>query len=323
MMAHHLPGQGNPMNTIQAFEAVSGPGLPESDEVLAHRIARWTVGENKVEALVPGLTLHRWETPTAPTSYSLAPSICLIGQGRKRVVLGEESFVYDAHNFLITSLDLPVVAQILEASPERPYLGLTLELDLPVIAQLMVENDSAPVTAKAHRLGMAVSRVSAPLLDAFGRLIDLQGQPQDIAPLAPLIKKEIFYRLLVGDQGSRLRQIASAESHGYQIARAIDWLKANYQSSFKVEDLAGKAGLSVSAFHAHFRAMTAMSPLQYQKRLRLNEARRLMLMNRVDASTAAFSVGYESPSQFSREYSRMFGAPPVRDIRNLTQAPAN
>jgi AraC-like DNA-binding protein len=239
----------------------------------------------------------------------LAPSICLIGQGRKRLFLGEDSYAYDAHRFLITSVDLPVVAQIIEASREKPYLGLTMELDLRMIARLMLDHDMPSSRPSKDRLGIAVSKVSMPLLE----------HPGDIPALAPLVQQEILYRLLRGEQGPRLRQITSIGNHGYQIARAIDWLKENFSKPVKVEELAGKAGLSVSAFHNHFRSMTAMSPLQFQKRMRLNEARRLMLAEHLDASRAAFEVGYESPSQFSREYSRLFGAPPMRDIKNLVQ----
>jgi AraC-like DNA-binding protein len=286
---------------------------------LAERIARWTAGKEILETRIPGLNLHRWETPTEPVSYMLPPSICLIGQGRKRLFLGEETYVYDTHRFLITSVDLPVVTQVIEASHDKPYLGLTMELDLRAIAQLMVSSDIPATRPPKGSLGIAVSTLSTPLLDAFKRLIDLLDQPDDIPTLAPLVQQEIFYRLLVGEQGSRLRQITSAGNHGYQIARAIDWLKANFSKPIKVEELANKAGLSLSAFHNHFRSTTAMSPLQYQKRMRLNEARRLMLTEHVDASKAAFEVGYESPSQFSREYSRLFGAPPMRDINNLLQ----
>ncbi|HYA71940.1 MAG TPA: AraC family transcriptional regulator, partial [Roseiarcus sp.] len=178
------------------------------------------------------------------------------------------------------------------------------------------------VRAPRDCLGIAVSKVSPPLRDAFLRLLGLLAHPQDIPALAPLIKQEIFYRLLTGEQGPRLRQSISAESHGYQIARTIDWLKDNYRKPFKVEDLAAKAGLSASAFHNRFRAVTAMSPLQFQKRMRLSEARRLMFTQHMDASTAAFEVGYESPSQFSREYRRLFGGPPLRDIRGLNQVSA-
>jgi AraC-like DNA-binding protein len=286
---------------------------------LAARIARWTAGKNLHESLIPGLNLHRWETPTEPTSYMLAPSICLIGQGRKRLFLGEDTYVYDKHRYLITSVDLPVVTQIIEATPEKPYLGLTMEMDLRVIAQLMLDNHMSSTHQPKDRRGIAVSEVSTPLLDAFNRLLDLLEHPNDISALAPLIQREIFYRLLQGEQGSRLRQITSIGNHGYQIAKAINWLKENFSEPVKVEELAGKAGLSVSAFHNHFRSTTAMSPLQFQKRMRLNEARRLMLTEHIDASRAAFEVGYESPSQFSREYSRLFGAPPMRDIKSFVQ----
>jgi AraC-like DNA-binding protein len=286
---------------------------------LAERIARWTEGKNRLDTRIPGLNLHRWEAPTEPTSYMLAPSICLIGQGRKRLFLGEETYIYDAHRFLITSVELPVVTQVIEASGDKPYLGLTMELDLRVIAQLMLARDMPSARPPKERLGVAVSKVSAPVLEAFNRLLGLLEQPDDISALAPLIKQEIFYRLLTGEQGPRLRQISTVGNHGYQISRAIDWLKENFSKPVKIEELASRAGMSLSAFHSHFRAMTAMSPLQFQKKMRLNEARRLMLTEQIDASQAAFEVGYESPSQFSREYSRLFGAPPMRDIKSFVQ----
>jgi AraC-like DNA-binding protein len=289
----------------------------EEREGLARRIARWTSRDNAVDTSIQGLSLHRWSAPTEPTSHMLPPSICLIGQGRKRLFLGNDAYVYDAHRFLITSVDLPVVTQTVEASSEEPYLGLTLELDLRAIAQLMLGQNMPPLRPSEERLGIAVSEVTAELSDAFNRLLDLLECPDDIPALAPLVKQEIFYRLLRGEQGPRLRQITNAGNRGYQVSLAIDWLKENFSKPVKMEELASKAGLSLSAFHNHFRAMTAMSPLQYQKRMRLNEARRLMLTNRIDASRAAFKVGYESPSQFSREYSRQFGAPPARDIKNL------
>lgn len=166
---------------------------------------------------------------------------------------------------------------------------------------------------------MATGEVTLPLLNAFQRLIDLLAEEQDIPILSPVIQREIIYRLLVGDQGARLRQIASVRSQSHQIARAIDWLKGNFTQPLRIEDLATQARMSTSTFHHHFRSMTALSPLQYQKQLRLREARRLMLMEYLDATTAAFQVGYESPSQFSREYNRLFGAPPLRDVTNLRQ----
>ncbi|MBD3642062.1 MAG: AraC family transcriptional regulator [Marinobacter sp.] len=289
---------------------------------LARKIDLLTADSNRLDTDVQGLSLHRWEHPTEPTSYMLAPSICLIGQGRKQVVVGEDTFVYDASHFLITSIDLPVVSRILEASPESPYLGLTMEIDLRTLSQLVLEHPIPSERSEADSLGIAVSSVNGPLLDAFNRLLDLLNHPEDIAALAPLIQREICYRLLMGEQGTRLRHIAASGQHGYRVVRTIEWLKQHYSESMKIEDMASRAGLSVSAFHHHFRAMTSMTPLQFQKRMRLSEARRLMLTEHLDASRAAFQVGYESPSQFSREYSRMFGAPPMQDIRRLVQQSA-
>ena len=289
------------------------------DNKLSGLIASLIGQKARIDTDVPGLSLHRWTEPTDPTSYMLAPSICLIGQGRKRLFLGEETFIYDAEHFLITSVELPVVTQIIEASPEKPYLGLTMELDLRLISQLMIDNQITPDKKQTDRCGIGVSRLPGNLKDAFCRLLGLASQPEDIEPLAPLIQQEIFYRLLKSDQGPRLRNITSNANHGYQIARTIEWLKENFSKPVKVEDLASNSGMSVSAFHNHFRSMTAMSPLQFQKKMRLNEARRLMLAEHLDASKAAFEVGYESPSQFSREYSRLFGAPPMKDIRQLSQ----
>jgi len=247
------------------------------------------------------------------------PSICLVAQGAKRVLLGDDTYVYDAHHYLITAVHLPTVVQIIEANREKPYLGLRLKLDQREISQLMVDSNlPLPRTQQSSR-GMATGEVTLPLLTAFQRLIDLLAEEQDIPILAPIIQREIIYRLLVGDQGARLRQIASTGSQSNQIARAIDWLKGNYTQPLRIDDLAKQVNMSTSTFHHHFRTLTAMSPLQYQKWLRLNEARRLMLVEPLDATTAAFQVGYESASQFSREYSRLFGTSPLRDITNLRQ----
>jgi len=290
-------------------------------ESLGKRIARWTEQEERLETAVPGLGLFRREQPTEPVSGMYEPSICLIAQGAKRVTLGEDTFVYDAHHYLITSVHLPTVVQIIEASRDKPYLGLRLKFDQREISQLMADSNlPAPRTQQSGR-GMATGEVNLPLLTAFHRLIDLLGEPQDIPILAPIIQREIIYRLLVGDQGARLRQIASAGSQSHQIARAIEWLKVNFMRPLRIDELAEQARMSTSTFHHHFRSMTALSPLQYQKQLRLQEARRLMLSERVDAASAAFQVGYESPSQFSREYNRLFGAPPLRDVTKLREVP--
>jgi len=294
-------------------------GREAARSALVERIARWTAEQDHLLTPIPALTLRRYEAPTEPTSYMHEPSICMVAQGSKRVLLGEDVYVYDAHHFLITSVDLPVVAQVIEASKEKPWLGLMLKLDPREIARLMVDSNLPSPRARQAGRGMAVSEVSLPLLDAFQRLIDLLDAPDDIPVLAPLIQREILYRLLMSEQGPRLRQIGATGSQSRQIARAIDWLKGNFKQPLRVDDLAAHARMSPSNFHHHFRALTAMSPLQFQKWLRLHEARLLMLTERLDAATAAFQVGYESPSQFSREYSRLFGAPPLRDIKGLHQ----
>ncbi|EHR0757277.1 TPA: AraC family transcriptional regulator N-terminal domain-containing protein [Vibrio parahaemolyticus] len=286
---------------------------------LAKLIDRWTGNANQYDTPISGLRFSRWTTPTPPTSYTHNPSICLIAQGRKRVLLGEESFIYDANHFLISSVDLPIIANIIEASEEQPYLGLIMELDLTEISQLIVDSELAFTQAKEAQKGIAVGELSESLLDAFVRLAELLDEGQNIKILAPIIKREIFYRLLMSEQGTRLHQIVTAGSHSHQIAKAIDWLKNNFVKPLSVGDLASYTGMSKSSFYTHFRSMTSMTPLQFQKKLRLSEARRLMLTENLDAMAATFKVGYESPSQFSREYSRLFGAPPSKDIKSLRE----
>ncbi|MBM5099424.1 AraC family transcriptional regulator [Vibrio parahaemolyticus] len=295
------------------------PSRAFATQKLAKLIGRWTGDANQYDTPISGLRFSRWTTPTPPTSYTHNPSICLIAQGRKRVLLGEESFIYDANHFLISSVDLPIIANIIEASEEQPYLGLIMELDLNEISQLIVDSELAFTQAKEAQKGIAVGELSESLLDAFVRLAELLDEGQNIKILAPIIKREIFYRLLMSEQGTRLHQIVTAGSHSHQIAKAIDWLKNNFVKPLSVGDLASYTGMSKSSFYTHFRSMTSMTPLQFQKKLRLSEARRLMLTENLDAMAATFKVGYESPSQFSREYSRLFGAPPSKDIKSLRE----
>ncbi len=295
------------------------PSRAFATQKLAKLIDRWTGDANQYDTPISGLRFSRWTTPTPPTSYTHNPSICLIAQGRKRVLLGEESFIYDANHFLISSVDLPIIANIIEASEEQPYLGLIMELDLTEISQLIVDSELAFTQSKEAPKGIAVGELSESLLDAFVRLAELLDEGQNIKILAPIIKREIFYRLLMSEQGTRLHQIVTAGSHSHQIAKAIDWLKNNFVKPLSVGGLASYTGMSKSSFYTHFRSMTSMTPLQFQKKLRLSEARRLMLTENLDAMAATFKVGYESPSQFSREYSRLFGAPPSKDIKSLRE----
>jgi len=286
---------------------------------LCQSIARYTEYGDLYTTAIPGLSLFRREEPTEPFSGMYEPSICMAVQGAKRVILGDDTFVYDSHRYLITSVDLPTIVQIIEASPDMPYLGLRLKFDLKEISQLMVDSNLPQPRSQQSSRGMATGEMTQQLVNAFVRLIDLLDDEKDIPILAPVIQREIIYRLLVGDQGERLRQIATAGSQSQHIAKAIGWLKSNYSKSISMDDLAALTNMSVSTFHHHFRSLTALSPLQFQKQLRLQEARRLMLAERMDAANAAFQVGYESPSQFSREYNRLFGAPPLRDISKLRQ----
>jgi len=302
-------------------QAVNHTNVADSMEAaldaLRKSIARWTEKGSQPECAIPGLSLYRRDEPSQPTSYMQEAGVCLITQGVKRVLLGDDTYMLDVRHFLITSVDLPTVIQVIEASREKPYLSLIMKIDQHELSQLMADSNlPAPRPQQASR-GMAIGEVSLPLLSAFHRLIDLLAEPQDIPILAPIIQREISYRLLVSDQGIRLRQMASVRSQSRQISRAIDWLKGNFTRPLHIDDLAKQVNMSTPTFHHHFRTLTAMSPLQYQKWLRLNEARRLMLIESLDAASAAFQVGYQSPSQFSREYSRLFGDSPMRDITGL------
>ncbi|MGE9292735.1 MAG: AraC family transcriptional regulator N-terminal domain-containing protein [Puniceicoccales bacterium] len=275
------------------------------------------------DTIIPGLSLYHTEQPTEPATGMYEPSICMVVQGAKQIFLGEEKIVYDESNYLLTSLHLPTTFQVYQASKEKPYLGLRLLLDLKEVAQMMAGSDLPPPREQQSHLGMSVGETTVPIINAVRRLVQLLQDEADIPIMAPIIQKEIIYRLLSSDQGMKLRQIASSGSQSNQVSKAIIWLKDHFADPINVDELARVVGMSKSTFHQHFRAMTNYSPLQYQKQLRLQEARRLMLMEHKDAASAAFEVGYESPSQFSREYSRQFGAPPLRDISTLRQLAAS
>ncbi|ABA88332.1 helix-turn-helix transcriptional regulator, AraC family [Syntrophotalea carbinolica DSM 2380] len=283
-------------------------------------IARWTTGCGEFQTPVPGLTFYHHDQPTEPKPGLTEPSICLIAQGAKRIHLEDETFDYDAHRYLLASVYLPTTYQVISASPGEPYLGLVLKFDMRELSRLMIDSNLPATRTRDIDRCMSTGEVTLPLLSAFQRLVALVNEPEDIPILAPMLHREILYRLLVGDQGDRLRQIAASGSRSHQVARAIEWLKTNFAQQLRIDELAGMANMSASSFHSHFRAMTSLSPLQYQKHLRLQEARRLMLAEDLDATRAAFQVGYESSSQFSREYSRLFGAPPLRDVNSLRQA---
>jgi AraC-like DNA-binding protein len=233
------------------------------------------------------------------------------------VELGPNTFLYDASKYLLTSLDLPVVSQVVEASPETPYLCLRLKLEIPAVREILSREDFPLPLPSSDAPAMTTAETSVELFGAFDRLLELLNTRQDIPFLSPMIHREIIYRILTGAGGQRLRAIATAGDQSYRTAKVIAWIRANYAKTVRVEDLAHIAGMSMSTLHHHFRVLTSMSPLQYQKQLRLQAARQLMLVEGVDAASAAFAVGYESASQFNREYSRLFGIPPMRDVRNV------
>lgn len=264
---------------------------------------------------VPGLRLYRRSTPTACNSAAYMPSLVVFLQGQKRINVAKKTYQCGARHFLLTSVDMPVVSQVVKATPEEPMLGLILGLEMPVVRELLNQEGfhfgAVPTDAQAMAIGVS----TVELLSACSRLLDLLEKPQDIPFLSSLIKREIIYRLLRSPQGHHLRAIATQGEQSHRTARAVSWLRANYAKPLRVEELADMAQMGVSTLHHHFRSLTAMSPLQYQKQLRLHVARERMLNGGLDAASAAFEVGYESASQFSREYSRFFGESPMRDIR--------
>lgn len=293
----------------------------ELDAQLARAIARWTSGRGDcdLETAIPGLIFFRREAPTEPAVCLVEPSAIFVVQGEKRMWFSGQGYPYNPSHFLVTSLDLPASSEVVAASPEHPCLGLVLRLDLRMLAELLAHGALPAPSVRANERSMGLGEVTPDLLEPCYRLTALLDEPSSIGILAPLIQREIHYRLLLSDQAAQLRQTASIGSQSQRIAKAIDWLKLNYAAQLSIDELAGRAQMSASTLHHHFRQLTGMSPLQYQKWMRLNEARRLMLNESLDAASSAFKVGYESPSQFSREYSRLFGAPPKRDIEHLRQ----
>ena len=294
--------------------------ITERQRELTARVARLAPVDGVHPAAFPSLTLTRGSVPTACMPTVCQPSLGFVVQGRKRSLLNDEVFYYDALNYLVVSVTLPMMGQVIEASEERPFLGLRLDLDLDEIARLLLElgdRGAAPVAADR---GLFVARMDEALLDAVLRMVKLLDTPEDIAVLAPTVRREIYYRVLRGELGQRLVDLAECDGGNHRIVRAIEWLKQRYTAPLRIEELADAMHMSQSALHHRFKAVTAMSPLQYQKHLRLHEARRMMFIDGIECATAGHLVGYESPSQFSREYRRLFGAPPRVEIARLRDA---
>lgn len=312
------------MSKIVDIESSRSAATQSLGETLAAQVIDKVKATADWETPIQDLMFFRRDETTGPCPCMVEPSVVLVAQGQKEMLIGDQSYPYDASHFLITSLDLPANSQVVQASPEQPCVGLALKLDMRMLAELISQGNLSIPRQRSDGKSVGLGTVTPSLLEPFTRLLRLLDEPESIEVLAPMIKREIHFRLLQSDQTSRLRQIASVDSHTYRISKAIDWIKSNYALPLKIEELAAHVQMSSPTFHHHFRQLTAMSPLQYQKRLRLNEAKRLMLNEHLDASSAGFQVGYESPSQFSREYSRLFGTPPKRDIealRRMAQMP--
>jgi AraC-like DNA-binding protein len=290
--------------------------MQSNREELVERIARAVPEDGTLEAF-PGLFLGRSSRPTEKAHSLFRPAFCVIAQGSKQVLLGEEVFRYDPGHYLISTVDLPIVSHVVEASKERPYFSFRLNLDASLVASVVMESGVETRKGNASAMAMDVSSIDANMLDAVVRLARLLDSPDEIHVLAPLFIREIVYRLLRGEQGARLSHLLASGGDTRRISKAIGHLREKLDQPLRIEDIARELGMSVSAFHHHFKSVTAMSPLQFQKQIRLQEARRLMLGEDLDAASAGFRVGYEDPSYFSREYKKLFGAPPQRDIARL------
>ena len=316
-MANRMIRNGRPMSVPPATRSIQ-----ELRAELASKIA-WFVGSSeRLITQMPELMLVRRTAPSAPCSGTYTSSVIVVAQGSKRVDLGQTTFVYGPSRFLLTSIDLPIVSQVVEASRAKPLLAMAVKLEMPVVRELLSREEVPMPHASSHSPAIVTGAITADLLNACCRLVDLLGNPQDIPWLSGLIQREIIYRLLSGPEGARLRAIATAGDQSHRTAKAICWIRDHYAKPVRLNDLAQLAGMGVSTLHHHFRVLTHMSPLQYQKQLRLQAARGRMLLDDIDASSVAFEVGYESVSQFNREYSRFFGQPPMRDIKALREGKA-
>ena len=291
----------------------------ERSEVLTHAIERYVKKDGMQETSIPGLRFIRASRNSERVHSVYTPSLCVIAQGAKLVMLGEESYNYDRNSYLTASVHLPIIGQVVEASPEQPYLSLQLQLDINEILEVFQSSEQIRRSGRHTERGLAVSRLSHSLLDAIIRLVRLLDTPQDIPVLAAGVIREIIYRLLQDEQNAALKQLALLGSQAQRISNVIVRLNGEFAQPLRVEELAEQARMSASSFYTYFKVVTGMSPIQYQKQLRLQEARRLLLTGDLKAADAAFRVGYESPSHFTREYTRKFGLSPGKDIRRLRE----
>jgi AraC-like DNA-binding protein len=307
--------------TRPTYRVLQAPAADWPSAAAVHKLARllgaYAPYDGRFELALRGVYAFRTSRPyREPVHATLPPALCVIAQGAKIVMLGREVYEYDASRMLVYSVDLPIAAQVVRASRSEPYLGFKLELDPYKVAELAVRVFPDGVPRRSNR-GLCTVEATDDMIDAVARLLELMAQPGDADLLAPLVVDEILIRLLRSPVGYRVAQIGHAGSRLQRIAKAIAWIRANFSQPMSVQALADLVHMSVSSFHQHFKAVTSMSPLQYQKVLRLQEARRLMLSGMMDAGTAGLRVGYLSASQFSREYGRLFGSSPTKDVARL------
>jgi len=304
---------------MESMNEYDNQRLQISRKELAERIAG-AVHEDGFTEPMNGLRLNKGLQPTLRVHGVSKPALCIIAQGAKEIYLGDGRYLYNSENYLLATVELPVTGRIIEATPERPYLSLRLDLDPSVVGSVMVEAGVSVPRSPSDARAIVVSRLDADLLDAVLRLVRLVDAPDEARILAPLIKREIVFRLLMGEQGHRLRHLPMLGGNSHVIARAVERLRNDFDRPLKIDSIAKELGMSSSGFHHHFKAITDMSPLQYQKQLRLQEARRLMFGENLDAANAGFRVGYDDPSHFSRDYKRHFGQSPIKDVAQLRQS---
>jgi AraC-like DNA-binding protein len=298
-------------------EHSNGPQIAQALHELADAISKVVEKDSEVSSAVPGLTLYRNTVPTAPNPCSYVPSLLVIPQGKKRIDLGKQSYVFGESTFLLTSIELPIISRVCAASAEKPYLAFFLQLDMGMVRDVLHSEEVHIPPPPVGTRGMVLGEATIELLAPCSRMVQTLHAPQDVPFFGKLLRREIIYRLLQGPQGDRLRSVATLADQSYRTAKAVTWLRDNFKRTLNVNELASMTGMSRSTLNHHFRGLTAMSPLQFQKQLRLHAARQKMLTDELDAASAAFEVGYESPSQFNREYKRFFGQPPMRDIQAL------
>lgn len=289
-------------------------------EKLENVIAEFSLSNPTPETDIPGVMMARTVAPLKPTAYIYEPSLCICVRGYKKVLLGSETFYYDQNNYLLTCIGIPTIISIAKASTKIPYSAILLRLDLDMVRSIIAEMEISGAQVEHSEPAIAIRPLDASLLEAVYRLASLTKKKQDIPILAPMIQREILYRLLSGPSGDRLRHIAQFGSQTNRVNKAVTWIRENYKNKLSVDDLAEISNMGVSTFHRHFQELTTMSPIQYQKHLRLHEARRLMLSENADAATSAIEVGYESVTQFNREYRRLFGEPPATNKKKLLKS---